>query len=330
MERVDEPSGAPDFGVLEEALERVEVEPVPTFNSPEDATLARVEAPAQPDSTEEAFAANEREILPHPATQTRPLQELRARLNVFVSDELLALSMTHPSAVGEGLERTLKSNQRLEFLGDSLVGAICAEYFFQTEPQSPEGILTNRKISAVRKDALASAAKRLELGGFLRFGRGEDVAGGRERHSNLSDAFEALIAAIFLSNDWNTTRDWVLKSLEPELTKDPATLVPAKNRLQERTQAMGLGIPRYVTTQAHPKAQWFFAKVYLADDLRGEGEGKSKKVAEENAAAKALEWLNQNESPANESPANEPDASATGSHSSVDIIAELRSPAVVV
>jgi len=228
---------------------------------------------------------------PHPATITRPLDELRAVLGVEVEAELLALSMMHPSAVGEGLERTLKSNQRLEFLGDSLVGAICAEYFFRTEPESPEGALTNRKISAVRKDALASAAKRLDLGGFLSFGRGEDVAGGRERHSNLSDAFEALIAAIFLSNDWNITRDWVLKSLEPELTKDPATLVPAKNRLQERTQAMGLGIPRYETTQAAPKAQWFGSRVFVGADERGQGEGKSKKLAEENAAKGALEWL---------------------------------------
>jgi len=232
---------------------------------------------------------------PHPATLTRPLDELRAALGVEVEAELLALSMTHPSAVGEGLERTLKSNQRLEFLGDSLVGAICAEYFFRAEPESPEGALTNRKISAVRKDALASAAKRLDLGGFLRFGRGEDIAGGRERHSNLSDAFEALIAAIFLSNDWNVTRDWVLRSLEPELTKDPDTLVPAKNRLQERTQAMGLGIPRYITAQAAPKTQWFGARVWVGEDERGQGEGKSKKLAEENAAKGALEWLEENQ-----------------------------------
>lgn len=245
------------------------------------------------------------ELSPYPATRTRPLNELWARLGVVVSDELLALSMTHPSAVGEGLERTLRSNQRLEFLGDSLVGAVCAEYFFRSEPQSPEGILTNRKISAVRKDALASAAKRLELGAFLSFGRGEDVAGGRERHSNLSDAFEALIAAIFLSNDWNTTRDWILKALEPELRKDPSTLVPAKNRLQERTQAMGLGIPRYVTTQAHPKAQWFFSRVFLVDDLRGEGEGKSKKLAEENAAARALGWLDEHSPAEQELPRSE-------------------------
>ena len=237
---------------------------------------------------------NEVVALPHPATHTRPLTQLKAHLGVIVSDELLFLAMTHPSAVGEGIERTLLSNQRLEFLGDSLVGAICAEYFFRREPESPEGALTNRKISAVRKDALASAAKRLELGEYLSFGRGEDVAGGRERHSNLSDAFEALIAAIFLSNDWNTTRDWVLLALSEELNKDPATLVPAKNRLQEQTQAMGLGIPRYATTQSHPKAQWFAASVFLGQEMRGQGEGKSKKLAEENAAKMALVWLEEN------------------------------------
>ena len=231
------------------------------------------------------------EVTPHPATQTRPLDELRARLGAPVTEELLALAMTHPSAVGEGIERTLLSNQRLEFLGDSLVGAVCAEYFFRSEPESPEGALTNRKISAVRKDALASAAKRLQLGEFLRFGRGEDIAGGRERHSNLSDAFEALIAAIFLSNDWDTTRDWILRALDEELHKDPATLVPAKNRLQERTQAMGLGVPRYATTQPKDKVQWFASRVFLGEDLRGQGEGKSKKVAEEAAATLALVWL---------------------------------------
>ncbi|BCM90035.1 ribonuclease 3 [Abditibacteriota bacterium] len=233
------------------------------------------------------------EAAPHPATQTRPLDELQARLGVPVVEELLALAMTHPSAVGEGIERTLLSNQRLEFLGDSLVGAVCAEYFFRSEPQSPEGALTNRKISAVRKDALASAAKRLKLGDYLTFGRGEDIAGGRDRHSNLSDAFEALIAAIFLSNDWAATRDWILLALNEELHKDPSTLIPAKNRLQERTQAMGLGVPRYATTQSQPKLQWFASSVFLGDDLRGQGEGKSKKVAEEAAATIAMRWLEQ-------------------------------------
>ncbi len=246
--------------------------------------MERIEGQGAASPSDEAMA-------PHPATQTRSLDELQARLGVPVAAELLTLAMTHPSAVGEGIERTLLSNQRLEFLGDSLVGAVCAEYFFRSEPQSPEGALTNRKISAVRKDALASAAKRLHLGDYLTFGRGEDIAGGRERHSNLSDAFEALIAAIFLSNDWVATRDWILLALNEELHKDPSTLIPAKNRLQERTQAMGLGVPRYATTQPKDKIQWFESRVFLGADLRAQGEGKSKKIAEEAAATVALGWL---------------------------------------
>ncbi|RYG58934.1 hypothetical protein EON80_26330, partial [bacterium] len=87
--------------------------------------------------------------------------------------------------------------------------------------------------------------------------------------------------------------DWILVVLNEELHKDPATLVPAKNRLQERTQAMGLGVPRYDTTQPNPKVQWFASSVFFGDDLRGKGEGKSKKVSQEEAATMALAWLEQ-------------------------------------
>lgn len=219
---------------------------------------------------------------------TPDFSELHSQLGVSIEAELLALAFTHPSAVGEGLERTLKSNQRLEFLGDSLVGAICAEYFFRAEPESDEGALTNRKISAVRKESLAEAARSLSLGQFLVLGRGEEGAGGRERNKNLSDAFEALVGAIFLSHGWETTRDWVLKHLEPSLSKDPASLVPAKNLLQEKVQAIGFSYPTYETVAAAEKTQWFQAKAVVGGEVRGEGEGKSKKIAEENAARAAL------------------------------------------
>lgn len=219
------------------------------------------------------------------------MDELTAILGLKVPDELLALALSHPSSVGEGLERTLQSNQRLEFLGDALVGAIVAEHFYRTEPDLPEGQLTNRKIAAVRREALAAAGQRLDLGRFLRFGRGEDIAGGATRPSNLSDAFEALTGAIYLSHGFETTREFVLKQLAPELARDPATLVPYKNRLQELTQSIGLGTPRYQTAAMGTRAGQFSSEVLLLDEVRGRGQGSSKKAAEEAAAQTALEAL---------------------------------------
>jgi ribonuclease-3 len=219
------------------------------------------------------------------------MTELETLLGLEIPPELLQLALSHPSAVGEGLERTLESNQRLEFLGDALVGAIVAAHFYQSEPNLPEGQLTNRKIAAVRREALGAAAARLELGRFLRFGRGEDVAGGANRLSNLSDAFEALTGAIYLAHGWETAREFVLKSLAPELSRDPATLVPFKNRLQELTQSIGLGTPKYQTAPKGAKLHQFTSQVLLLDQVRGHGQGNSKKAAEEEAAEAALAAL---------------------------------------
>ena len=220
------------------------------------------------------------------------MHPLLARLGLDIPDDLLDLALTHPSAVGKGLERTLRSNQRLEFLGDSLIDAFVAAHFYQTQPQLPEGELTARKIAAVRRESLAQAARRIGLGQWMKFGQGEAEAGGADRESNLSDAFEALVGALFLAQSWETTRVFVLKVLEPELNADPDSLVPAKSLLQERTQAMGLGTPTYQTAQVSPKRHFFSSEVFLLDEKRGRGQGNSKKAAEEAAAQAALATLN--------------------------------------
>ena len=225
------------------------------------------------------------------------MHPLLARLGLEIPLELLELARTHPSAVGEGLERTLKSNQRLEFLGDSLIDAFVAAHFYQTEPQLPEGELTARKIACVRREALAAAARRIGLGEHLRFGRGEGEAGGANRDSNLSDAFEALVGALFLAQGWEQTGAFVLKVLEPELNVDAATLVPAKSLLQERSQAIGLGTPVYQSAQVSPKRHYFSSEVFLNEEKRGRGQGNSKKAAEEAAARAALETLLESPSP---------------------------------
>lgn len=224
-------------------------------------------------------------------------QKLRDILGADVPDELLQLALTHPSSVGEGMERTLKSNQRLEFLGDAIVGSTVAEHWFRTQSTLPEGELTQRKAAAVQKKTLARVAAKLELGNYVRVGRGADALQGRGRDAILADAFEALVGALFVAQGWSASRDFVLRALRDELEEIAGISQTAniKNLLQERTQAIGLGTPIYQTLQvggpAH--ARHFRSEVFLQQMLHGTGEGASKKEAECNAAQTALARLNE-------------------------------------
>jgi len=226
---------------------------------------------------------------------TPSTQKLREILGSDVPDELLQLALTHPSSVGEGLERTLKSNQRLEFLGDAIVGASVAEHWYQTHSHLPEGELTQRKAAAVQKKTLARVAAKLELAHFIRVGRGADALIGRGRDAILADAFEALIGALFIAQGWNAARDFVLRALHDELKEIAGISQTAniKNLLQEHTQAVGLGTPIYQTIQSGgaDHARHFRAEVFLLETLHGVGEGASKKDAECKAAQAALTGL---------------------------------------
>lgn len=220
-----------------------------------------------------------------------PKKQLLQRLKVEIPDALLTLALTHPSAAAEEGERTQLSNQRLEFLGDAIIGAAVAQHLYETEPNLPEGELTRRKIAAVRREALADAAARLGLGELLVFGRGEGAAGGATRPSNLSDAMEAVVGAIFLSSGWDVAKRVVVQELEPELRAGSRVLVPAKNRLQELTQSIGLGTPVYRTGSTAANSNVFSAEVLLMDEVRGRGKGTTKKAAQEAAAECALEAI---------------------------------------
>jgi len=228
---------------------------------------------------------------------TPDLKKLREILGADVPDELLQLALTHPSSVGEGIERTLKSNQRLEFLGDAIVGSTVAEHWYRTQSTLPEGELTQRKAAAVQKKTLARVAAQLELGQFVRVGRGADALQGRGRDAILADAFEALVGAIFVAQGWSASRDFVLRALHDELEEIAGITQTAniKNLLQEHTQAVGLGTPIYQTLQtggpAH--ARHFRSEVFLQEMSHGVGEGKSKKEAECSAAEAALAQLNE-------------------------------------
>lgn len=215
-------------------------------------------------------------------------QDLKTALGSDVPDDLLTLALTHPSAVGEGLERTLKSNQRLEFLGDAVVGAVAAEHFFRTRTDLPEGTLTQYKAATVRGSSLAKAALRLNLGAYLILGRGEEANGGRSRETNLADAFEAVVGAIFIAHGFEAARDFALRSLALEIETVEHRAVNVKNRLQETTQAIGLGTPVYETRQNGAGPERFHARVLLLNEVRGEGHGKTKQEAECHAAEAAL------------------------------------------
>lgn len=222
-------------------------------------------------------------------------EELQRLLRVEIPEELLELAFTHPSSVGEGLERTLKSNQRLEFLGDAIVGAAVAEHWYRSQPNLPEGELTQRKAVVVQKKSLAAAAARLKLDKMVQVGRGADAMRGRGRDAVLADTFEALVGALFLAHGWEAAHTFVLRVLETELkvVADTPQTANVKNLLQEHTQAVGLGTPVYHSRQtggpAH--ARRFFAEVLLQEKVYGSGEGHSKKEAECLAAQAALQHL---------------------------------------
>lgn len=221
------------------------------------------------------------------------MDELVQKLGLSRCPKLLRLALTHPSAVGKGAARILSSNQRLEFMGDAILGGIIALHLYRNLPGLNEGELTLCKISIVRKESLAAAAKRLDLGKYLILGEHEEAAGGRGRDSILADALEAIIAAIYLSQGQKAATETVLKVLSVEIAtaaKKPLSLASAKNLLQEKTQALGMGTPVYHTEQTSgdtfPRS--FHAQVLLGEQAMGEGNGTSKKLAEAEAAAAAL------------------------------------------
>ena len=206
---------------------------------------------------------------------------------------MLQLALTHPSAVSEGVERTLKSNQRLEFLGDTILGAIIAEHLYRRFPELPEGALTQRRAAIVQKTTLARVARRLELGKYLILGRGESNAGGAGRDTILCDAIEAVLGAIYLANGIEATRAFIENWFVDELQSAGEEAINIKNQLQEWTQANSLGTPVYrvINGKGGVHERRYQAEVIVDGNARGLGEGRTKKAAETCAAQNAFDWF---------------------------------------
>lgn len=210
----------------------------------------------------------------------------------FKNTELLKRALTHTSYANEtGGDHNL-SNERLEFLGDSVLGVITAEDFFMNYRNLPEGELTKLRAATVCEKALCEYAKDIDLGSFILLGRGEIVTGGSERPSILADAFEALIAAIYLDGGMDAAKGFVLKYIE-KAAKEHRGFKDYKTMLQEVVQKNPREIVEYVlvkeTGPDHDKR--FEVEVHLNSNVIGRGIGTSKKKAEQAAAKEALELM---------------------------------------
>ncbi len=205
----------------------------------------------------------------------------------FSQKQLLVTALTHTSFANESKEK-IKNNERLEFLGDSVLQIVTAEYLF-THKNMPEGELTRMRANLVCESALFEFAQVINLGEYLRLGKGEEKSGGRSRPSVVSDAFEALIAALYLDGGFNAAKKFILPFLEGALKK-AETDVDYKTMLQEIMQQNRQEKLSYVvkneTGPDHNKH--FVVQVFLNSNYIGTGEGNSKKTAEQAAAKQAL------------------------------------------
>ncbi len=224
------------------------------------------------------------------------LPSLQQTLGVsFNNPALLEQALVHSSYINENPSSAPASNERLEFLGDSILGFIIAEKLYQDFPQFTEGRMTKFRAALVRRSTLARVARDIQLGDHLYLGKGEEASGGRNKTSNLAGALEAVIAAIFLNQGSDTTKDFVLKLLNKELQRivKQGTETDYKSRLQEIIQARQQLTPTYHVVKAvgpdHDKR--ITVEVKVGGIVLGKGSGQSKKNAETEAARSALQQL---------------------------------------
>jgi ribonuclease-3 len=216
------------------------------------------------------------------------LDELVGQLGGTLPDELVQRAVTHRSFAYEN--GGLPTNERLEFLGDSVLGLVVTEELYRRHPDLPEGQLAKLRAAVVNSRALAEVARTLDVGRFLRLGRGEEASGGRDKSSILADTLEALLGAVYIATGLEPTRV-VIHSLFEPLLEAAAQLgagLDWKTSLQELAASRSLGVPEYHVSESGPDhAKSFHATAVVAGEAAGEGDGRSKKEAEQRAAEQA-------------------------------------------
>lgn len=228
-----------------------------------------------------------------PKTQEEaPIEALARLVGLSPESEKLLEALTHPSLANE--RREVRHNQRLEFLGDAVLGFCASELLYERFPNADEGALTRLRAQLVNAEALAAWGRSVGLPGALRVGRGAATAGLRESTNVLADAVEALIAAAYLEAGLERARALSTLVVEHGLSAvGTAAARDPKSELQERLQAMGHSAPSYELLEERGPAheRWFKIRVTGAAQTLAEGEGRSKRAAEQSAAAAALRYL---------------------------------------
>ena len=214
----------------------------------------------------------------------------------FKDISLLKNALVHPSYLNERHVERIFSNQRLEFFGDSVLSLAVSEYIFKNLKSFPEGKLTELRAKVVCEESLARMAEKLDVGAYLMLGRGELKSGGSARPSTLSDAMEAIIAAVYLDGGFEEARKLVLASLEADINEFSRTgefMVNYKSDLQELIQSKGMQLTYGVVGEKGPEhAKEFEVAVYVDGKEISRGSGSSKKRAEQEAAKYAYRQLN--------------------------------------
>ncbi|MDR1971953.1 MAG: ribonuclease III [Treponema sp.] len=231
--------------------------------------------------------------LPEPGRKKELSAFLKSSGLRFRSLELLNLSFTHRSVSNESSHRS--NNERLEFLGDAILGAVCATVLYERFREKSEGELAKIKSVVVSEDILSSIARELQIDNFLVLGRGEELSGGRKKNAILADALEALIGALYLDSGFAAAFSFVDRCLGPEIDRvvEENYHGDYKSLLQELSQRQFRVYPQYrLLTWSGPEHERLFRiEVQVKDRVYGPGIGRSKKLAEQEAARMALEQL---------------------------------------
>lgn len=220
------------------------------------------------------------------------MHELEKRLGVTLTTQTLERALTHRSYAYEN--GGIPTNERLEFLGDSVLGIIVTDHLYRTFPDLPEGQLARLRASVVNTRALADVSREIGLGEFIKLGKGEQATGGRDKASILADGFEALLGCIYIDCGLDAASAVVHRIFDP-MVESAAKLgagLDWKTSLQEAAAARGIGSPVYALSETGPDhAKHFVAEILLDGAVYGEGEGPTKKEAEQKAAGAAYARL---------------------------------------